>query len=137
MRALRKLGTVAALAALAALGANPSGALAEAPDGQVVYREHCLVCHQEDGGGVPGFQPGLGHSPLAVGEAEALISFVLLGSLASGPSGDFDNVMPSFAALSDAEIAAVLSYMRGHFGNAAGAVTAAEVGTLRGGAASR
>ncbi len=127
-------GVAAALAALAALS---SGALAEAPDGQAVYRAQCLVCHQADGGGVPGFQPSLGDSPLAVGGAEALISFVLLGSLASGPSGDFDNVMPSFAALSDAEIAAVLTYVRGHFGNAAGAVTADQVGTRRGGAAGR
>jgi mono/diheme cytochrome c family protein len=78
-------------------------------DGGALYRAACQVCHMPDaqGGSGAASYPALAHDPrLAAGEFP--IVRVLHGSKA----------MPSFAALmSDAQVAAVVSYVRTHFGN--------------------
>ena len=78
--------------------------------------------------------PRLSGAPLVQqAQATSLIRVVLEGSRAvateSAPTGP---AMPSFAwRLSDAEVAAVLTYIRNSWGNAAPAVAAADVGKMR------
>lgn len=115
---------------LAACGEVPVPA---GPDGAALYAEHCLVCHQADGGGVPFLQPGLAGSAKLNGPVPDLVAFLLTGSASLAPEERrFDNDMPGFDALSDAELAALLTHVRTHFGNSASPVIAAEVAAARG-----
>ncbi|WP_281301289.1 MULTISPECIES: cytochrome c [unclassified Iodidimonas] len=114
------------------------GSLAAAADdslsthGKAVYDQHCLVCHQADGGGVPNMQPELWSSPRLNGPAPALIRFILHGSADLPPEQrSHDNIMPGFATLFDEDLAALLSYLRQTFDNEAPAITAAQIARVR------
>ena len=103
--------------------------------GQRLYAQHCLICHQADGGGVPWMQPPLAGAASVTGPAEPLIELTLRG-IGPGvgqmpPSGDWSQVMASFDALSDQDIAAILTHVRTSWGNDAGAVDATTVTEVR------
>lgn len=102
-------------------------------DGAAVFASRCASCHQANGQGLPGAFPPLAGSPY-VTHASAPIVDILLRGL-DGPvtvgGQPFNGVMPSFATASDAELAAVISYVRGAFGNAADAVDEATVAHAR------
>ena len=110
-------------------GAPSQGALgggAAVVDGASVFSSRCAACHQATGQGLPGAFPPLAGSEYVLGDAERAVRIVLRGL--SGPvtvaGQTFNGAMPAWAdALSDAEIAAVLTYVRSSFGNAAPAVT--------------
>ena len=104
---------------------------AAAEDGAALYASHCLTCHQADGYGVPFMQPPLVGSEMLAGPAEGLIAFVLTGN--QGP-GEWANPMGSFSFLSDAEMAAVLSYSRSTYADAepVGADLVAEIRDMLG-----
>ena len=123
----------AALSALllAACDATPQG---PEVDGAALYADNCLVCHQADGGGVPFMQPPLDGSSVVLGEARDLADFVLNGTVDREDwQSDYQNRMPGFAHLGDADLAAILTYVRGSFGNSAGAVSAEDVAAARAG----
>jgi len=93
---------------------------ADPVNGQAVYVQHCLLCHQQDGGGVPNMQPPLIESKIASGDADHLIELVLRGVGGQSPpampaSGEYAMVMPSAKTLSDKDIADLLSYIRQTF----------------------
>lgn len=102
-------------------------------DGEAAYRANCLVCHQADGRGVPFLQPPLVDGPWVLGDPQALAAFVLTGGFNSAErkEGPNENVMPAFAQLDDATLAAVLTYVRTRFGKDAGAVTPEVVAQAR------
>lgn len=82
--------------------------------GEQVYTTHCAVCHQATGQGVPGVFPSLQGSPVATGPVEGHLNIVLNG-------GRPGTAMPAFAQqLSDADIAAVVTYERNSWGNKTG-----------------
>lgn len=131
-------GRRASLRCLALMGLALTGACAEQPvapagpaeaaariDGEAAYQANCLACHQADGRGVPFFQPPLVDGPWVLGDPQALAAFVLTGGFNSAERKDSrnENVMPAFAQLDDATLAAVLTYVRTKFGHDAGAVT--------------
>ncbi|MGD0483086.1 MAG: cytochrome c [Gemmatimonadales bacterium] len=125
-------GTAAAAGARATAGAPV--------DGASVFSSRCAMCHQATGQGLPGAFPPLAGSEYALGDAERAVRIVLRGL--SGPVTvkglSFNGAMPAWAdQLSDAEIAAVLTYVRSSFGNAAPAVTADVVAAQRSATASR
>ena len=103
--------------------------------GQKVYLATCLACHQADGEGVQRMNPTLVKTKWVLGNKRALIKIVLNG-LKGGEieiDGDnFHNPMPAQAALSDQQIADVLTFVRNSFGNKASVVTPAEVKAARG-----
>ncbi|GER07271.1 hypothetical protein GCM10007972_14800 [Iodidimonas muriae] len=117
---------------LASVLAGLLPANAETVTGKAVYEQHCLSCHQADGGGVPMMQPELWGSRRINGPDTALIDFVLGGS-ASLPDEEraYSNEMPGFDHLSDAELAAVLSYIRSRFENDAPAIAARDIAARR------
>ena len=102
--------------------------------GQKIYEQTCLTCHQADAGGVPGMTPPLQKSPYVQGPSVKLIGIVLNG-LNDGVEIDgesYSNPMPPFSTvLKDQEIADVLTYLRSHFGNKAGAITVSQVNKIR------
>jgi nitrite reductase (NO-forming) len=100
--------------------------------GKGVYERICTTCHQPDARGLPGVFPPLAQSDFLLKDADRAIRVLLEGL--QGPitvnGQTFNGVMPNFA-LSDDEIAAVLSYVRGNFGNAGSPVTLADVQRIR------
>jgi mono/diheme cytochrome c family protein len=101
--------------------------------GQELYGRHCLTCHQADGYGVPNMQPAITGGTWVGGDPRALAMFVMTGGFdsASRKESDNGNVMPAFAQLSDAELAAILTFVRAKFGKGASAVSEAYVGEAR------
>jgi len=114
-------------------------AVAEDPAtlGQRVFMRNCMLCHQFDGRGVPGQYPPLAGSEWVLGEdghnAQQIVAIVLHGG--EGPfnvKGDvFSGAMAPWKALRDDEIAAVLTYVRSSWGNAAPPITAEFVARVR------
>lgn len=99
------------------------------PDGAEVFKGTCQACHQADAKGLVGAFPPLAGSPI-VNEADPaqMITIVLGGYDARAEYG----VMPAQAEqLTDAQIAAVASYVRANFGNTAAPVTEDQVRSLR------
>ena len=119
----------AGLAAACALAADPPAA----DSGQKLYGRYCLTCHQADGGGVPNMQPPIAGGDWVKGDPKALALFVITGGFNSAERKDsaVDNVMPGFPQLTDEELAALLTYIRGKFGGGASPVAAAEVAQAR------
>lgn len=105
--------------------------------GEELYGQACLACHQPEGKGLPGVYPPLAESDWVSGDPERLIGVVLNGL--SGPIeingkpfvSNAPVPMPPFAGLTDQEIADLLTYLRGNFGNRAGVITASEVAAVR------
>lgn len=100
-------------------------------NGAKIYQTHCTVCHQDDGGGVPMMQPELIGSPIVLGDKPALIDMVFFGSDSKSALGGFSNRMAGFDFLKDAELAALLTYIRSSFGNQAPAVSVQDVAAYR------
>ncbi len=114
-------------------------AAAQAPNGQAVFARTCQTCHMANGQGTPGTFPPLAGSEIAAGDKQRVIRIALHGLM--GPitvkGVRYNNVMPPWKSLSDAEMAAVLTYVRSNFGNNASAVTPEEVAAERAATASR
>ena len=100
------------------------------PLGAKLYEKHCAQCHGEDGAGVPGAYPALaGNRAVLMPNAGNLVQIVLNGGFAPATRGNPRpfGMPPYLFVLSDAEIAAVLSHIRGSWDNRAGLVTELDV----------
>jgi len=128
---LRRQG---ALALGILLAGGITGCHATGPDdrGQRLYANICQACHQRDGSGVSGMQPPLAGTPVPIGEKAVLLGWVMYGERpAALPRGVYRNAMPQFYFLKDEDLAAILTYVRSHFGNTASVVTADDVAQVR------
>ena len=106
----------------AAAPAPAAAAAAPAVDGKKVYLGNCAACHQATGAGLPPTFPALSGSKVATGPVDGLLTQIIKGK----------NAMPPFGHLSDADIAAVATYVRNDLGNKVGdSVTADQVKKLR------
>ncbi len=94
--------------------------------GREVYRNICQACHQPDGRGQERVAPSLVESPLALGPAEIPVRILL-----HGKEGSIGLMPPLGQAFSDAQIAAVLTYIRREWGQAGAPVDAGSVGNVR------
>jgi mono/diheme cytochrome c family protein len=115
--------------------AEPTTAVAGGPDGQALYGR-CAACHQPNGAGLAGAFPPLSASEWVTGKAEIPIRVVLHGLQGeiSVAGSTYNSVMLPYGGtgeMNDAEVAAVLTYVRSSFGNSASAVTADEVAAVR------
>ena len=105
-----------------ALAGAWSGAHAEPVDGKALFAKNCAACHQASGAGIPGAFPALKGNVFAQGDPAIVIATILKGRAG----------MPAFAgSLDDEKLAGVITYLRGAWGNQAGAVTPADVATVR------
>ena len=105
--------------------------------GRVIYERHCSGCHGERGEGVAGAYPALaGNRAVTLTPAANLVHIVLRGGFPPTTAGNPRPFgMPPFATvLSDEEVAAVLSHVRGTWGNHAAPVSTLEVARFRGSA---
>ncbi len=103
---------------------------AAANDGGKVYETNCSSCHQANGMGVAGAFPPLAGNPVVVGDPKNVIHMVkygLSGSV-SVAGHAYNGMMPAWGqSLSNADLAAVITYIRASWGNSASAVTEADV----------
>ena len=102
--------------------------------GAKLYGEHCTACHKDDGrGAAPAYPPLAGNRAITMTSAINPIRIVLNGGFAPGTAGNPRPYgMPPYGpALSDADVAAVVSYIRNAWGNHAAPVSAGEVGRNR------
>jgi mono/diheme cytochrome c family protein len=102
--------------------------------GAVLYKRHCKDCHGADGRGMPPAYPPLaGNRSLTQPSAANPIRVVLNGGFAPGTAGNPRPYgMPPYRPLfTDAEVAAVVSYIRNAWGNRAALVSGAEVDRFR------
>jgi len=96
--------------------------------GAALYAQNCVPCHHENGEGVPKVFPSLSGSPAVLGDPFELAQWVLSQKRpASIPAGRYPTQMLLFGWMSNEDAAAVLTYIRSHFGNSARAVTPAQI----------
>jgi mono/diheme cytochrome c family protein len=104
--------------------------------GAEVYERHCAACHGKQGEGSPPAAPALaGNRAVALERPDNVLRVVLGGGFAPATAANPRPFgMPPFATLlGDAEIAAVVTYIRSSWGHRASSVDAAEVNRQRGG----
>ncbi len=102
--------------------------------GAAIYADNCAACHAGDGTGVANLFPRLKGSPVVQAkDPTTLLEIVIHGTrnVATDPAPTAP-AMPAFGwKLSDDEIAAVLTYVRNSWGNAAASVAANDVAKRR------
>lgn len=112
-----------------------SGAAAALARGKAVYESVCGICHGSDGAGKPGQAPALAGSEWVTAKGVNRLARIPLAGIA-GPLSvagkDWNlNMAAMGAALPDEDLAAVLTYIRGSWGNKAGEVSADDIKKIR------
>jgi mono/diheme cytochrome c family protein len=102
--------------------------------GGVLYTDNCAACHRSDGNGTAGLFPALRGNPVVQQkDPTTLLHIVLHGT--RNVATDAVPTAPAMPAMSwklnDDQIAAVLTYVRNSWGNAAAAVSAGDVAKKR------
>lgn len=131
---------VLAIAAMLASACSDRSDHADEPDldpamqqGRAIYLANCAACHGPMGEGLAGAFPPLAGSDYLPANRERVIRGVLYGQ--QGPmvvNGEpYNGVMPGFGHLTDAEIAAAISYVFTSWGNDIAPVGEDEVAGLR------
>jgi len=118
------------LVALSLRNSPPSGALAAASDGSAIFSARCAVCHQANGQGAGPFPPLAGNPDVTAADTSAIIATVLNGK--TGPitinGKQYSGAMPAWkGTLSNADVASVLTYVRGAWTNKAPPVSEDQV----------
>jgi len=102
--------------------------------GEAIYVDECSACHAVDGKAAPTYFPPLpGAAVTQSTDPTTVIRFILSGTQTVATDARPTALsMPSYAwKLDDAQVAAVATYVRNAWGNAAPAVSASQVAKLR------
>ncbi len=106
---------------------------APAVDGKQLYGAKCAACHQGTGLGVAGVFPPLAGAEWVTGDEKILTNILLHGvngeMVVKGST--YKGAMPAWKSLSDDELAAVLTYIRSDWGNAAAPIKAETIKSQR------
>jgi mono/diheme cytochrome c family protein len=87
------------------------------PKGAQIFEANCMVCHQAKGVGLPGLAPPLTRNPglyATLAEGRRHLAMMVLNGMYGPITVDgksFNFKMPSFKALSDDDLAAVVDYV--------------------------
>ncbi|MFM7052314.1 MAG: c-type cytochrome [Planctomycetota bacterium] len=94
---------------------------------------NCMSCHQANGRGLPPVYPPLRGSEIVHGDPAVLVKILMYGleGRIKVDGQEYNQVMPAAPLRTDEEIAAVLTYVRGAWGNAGAPVDAAFVAKVR------
>lgn len=122
---------ISAVAAGESVEKGPVDAVAE---GKRIFGANCAACHQSTGLGVAGAFPPLVGSEWVTGPEQTVVRILLhgLGGPVKVKGAVYNGAMPAWKeSMSDDEISHVITYIRQWAPNAAPAVSAATVATLR------
>lgn len=122
MKRMWSLALLALALPIGSVAQVPTATPAAAPmSGESVYANNCAACHQPTGAGIGPF-PALASNALVAGPPDALAITVLVGR----------GGMPAFKnEINDDDMASLLTFMRGAWGNKAAPVTPADVAAYR------
>ncbi len=124
--------SIAVACAFALLRDGPADA---APNGAAIYQDRCAICHEATGEGVIGTFPPLAKNPhVTAKDPSAAIAATLNGMLVdiTVRGHRYTGGMPGWRNwLSDADVAAVVTYIRTAWGNQASTVSPAQVARIR------
>jgi len=102
-------------------------------DGTLVYKKHCMECHQENGEGVPNIYPTLKNAEWVGAEKDHLIEIIINGMtkeiVVNGIA--YEDEMPKADFLTNKEISAVLTYIRTNFANIHDPISEVDVARTR------
>jgi cytochrome c6 len=116
-------GKITAQDATPSPGASTIGEADLMTTGADIFGSVCIACHQAGGKGVEGIYPALAGNPLVTLDDPT----VVIQTVLTGRGG-----MPTFAGIYDDEqLAGVITYIRGSFGNTASPVTPEQVAAVR------
>ena len=102
--------------------------------GAKLYEQHCVQCHGDKGQGVSGAYPPLAaNRAVLMPQTANLVQIVLNGGFAPSTAGNPRpfGMPPYVLLLSDADVAAVLTHIRGSWNNRAPAVSELDVSRQR------
>ena len=128
-----KSSSNASASSAAASGAPQAAATVAAANGASVYNANCASCHGNNGQGTPPVFPPLAKNPVVAGDPKALIHIVKYGLTTPIKVGGntYHGMMPAWSPqVSDADIAAALTYIRSSWGNSAAPISAADVSSV-------
>ena len=116
--------------------ASVSGTLTreqQAQAGSVLFKGTCSTCHQPNGEGLANVFPPLAKSDFLAKSPQRAIEVVLNGL--TGPvtvnGTNYNSVMPPMSQLNDDEVANILTYVNGSWGNSGPQITAKQVAEVR------
>ena len=94
---------------------------------------HCMTCHQANGRGLPPVYPPLDESPFVTGSPDRLARILLHGlqGRIEVHGRIYDQAMPAAPFKKDADVAAIMSYIRQAWDNDAGPVAPEFVAKVR------
>jgi mono/diheme cytochrome c family protein len=102
-------------------------------DGKMIYKKHCMECHQENGEGVPNIYPTLKNAEWVGAEKDHLIEIIINGMtkqiVVNGIA--YEDEMPKADYLTNKEIAAVLTYIRTSFADIPDPISEVDVAKTR------
>ncbi|MDP8985491.1 MAG: cytochrome c [Pseudomonadota bacterium] len=133
---ISRLETVALLAV--GIGISLFAAAADEPAGAAVFAGRCAVCHGPEAAGIPGSFPPLHEQVMAFAKTPEGRDYLVM-VVSTGLMGDlkmagvsYRGVMPAQSGLSEAEVAAVLTYLASDRGkDPVPALTATDVTATR------
>ncbi|MDP9011865.1 MAG: cytochrome c [Pseudomonadota bacterium] len=138
-RSVRRSGLeIVALLALG-VGIFAGPAAADEPAGAAIFAGRCAVCHGPEAAGIPGSFPALHEQVVAFGKTPEGRDYLVM-VVSTGLMGDlklagvsYRGVMPAQSGLSEAEVAAVLTYLASDRGkdSTGPALTATDVAAAR------
>jgi len=103
---------------------SEKGAANAMAEGRVLYREHCAECHGDDGQGDTGAPALAGNRAVTMDDPVNVANMIRMGGFPPATAGNPQPYgMPPFHGLSERELAALVSYIRGSWGNDAPPVT--------------
>jgi len=114
--------------------AQPAASSAALQRGAAIYDKHCLDCHGKQGQGQARAYPALaGNKGVNAANTNNLVLTLLNGGFAPATAGNPRPFgMPGFLlTLNDADMAAVLTYIRASWGNTGAAVNEFDINKLR------
>ncbi|OJV62572.1 cytochrome c [Hydrogenophaga sp.] len=123
-----------------ALAPSEAGAAGAAINASQLFVAKCQACHQASGQGLPGVFPPLAGASWVTGMPEAPLQIVLHGmnGTIDVDGTTYNGAMPAFGEqMNDAEIAALMTYIRSQWGNDSAPVDAAGVQAAREASAGR
>jgi cbb3-type cytochrome c oxidase subunit III len=120
---------------LVAMHAETRSVASAASDGKSIFNTNCSTCHQANGQGSPGvFPPLAGNKDVTEKDPSKIIGIVMhgLNTPITVNGKQYSGGMPPWkGTLSNADIAAVLTYVRSSWGNDAPAVTEKQVSAVK------